>query len=139
MWKAGLKGNTLERRQGSTYCWAVAVKVRAGFRLCKGNYALSNSCQHGGNKQLRGEINDLLRSWKEHAWPQRGAWRGHQELHLHLLGSNGCGGSGFTSVESFHVVVQRPEHETLEVKSCPHLVNGSFALSLVSLCSHYLV
>lgn len=33
---------------------------------------------------------------------------------------NGCGVSGFTSVESFHVVVQCPEHETLEVKSCPH-------------------
>lgn len=120
MRKAGLKGSTLERQQGSRYCWAVAVEVRAQLRLSRGNYALGNSCQHGDNKQLRGEINDLHRSWKEHAWPQRGAWRGHQELHLHLLGLNGCGGSGFTSVESFHVVVQRPEHETLEVKSCPH-------------------
>lgn len=50
----------------------------------------------------------------------RGAWRGHQELHLHLLGLNGCGVSGFTSVEPFHVAVQCPGHETLEVKSCPH-------------------
>lgn len=27
--------------------------------------------------------------------------------------------SSFTSAESFHVVVRHPEHETLEVKSCP--------------------
>lgn len=50
-------------------------------------------------------------------------WRQHQELSLHMHGldaNSSCSSLRFTSLESFHVIVQHAVHETLEVKSWPH-------------------